>query len=526
MANPQMHNLTTLIKRLEAATSRLEDLASIPSGVSSTIATPKADAGSTTSILSSGVTTTKPTPAPPAAPSPVAQAEPQAVLDYDAIINGEMKKYLELSSEIGGPVAEQSKIIERCFTEQRKFLLITTKAKKPSASSTTFMELIHGMQKEMTAVGEIREQTNIGSLYYDHLSAVSEGILALVWVVDPNPEDHIVGMEGASAYYGNRVMKEFRAKDRDAGGNKNKIHIEWVQAFSAVLKILRLYVKQHHPNGLTWNEQGDMDAKDALASITSPDATAGAQPPPPPPPPPPGPPPNLNLDGPAASPPSIVNVFSELNQGSSVTSRLKKVDKSEMTHKNPSLRVSNTVPDVQSRSKSPAPPPVRKPAHMKTKKPPAMQLDGNKWIIENYENDHNIVLPEVEINQSIFIHHCKNVIVQVKGKCNAISIIECTKTSVVAESLVSSIDIIKSNGFAVQVIHKLPTLQVDSCDGGIVYISKESLDVEIFTSKTTGFNVYVPDGDTGDFSEKPVPEQMKHSVRNGALVSEIVTSNF
>ena len=104
---------------------------------------------------------------------------------------------------------------------------------------------------------------------------------------------------------------------------------------------------------------------------------------------------------------------------------------------------------------------------------------------------------------------------------------ECTKTSVVAESLVSSIDIIKSNSFAIQVIHKLPTIQVDGCDGGIVYISKESLDVEIFTSKTTGFNVYVPEeDDNGDFAERAVPEQMKHTIRGGTLVSEIVAANF
>ncbi|KAL0575070.1 hypothetical protein ABG067_009068, partial [Albugo candida] len=31
-------------------------------------------------------------------------------------------------------------------------------------------------------------------------------------------------------------------------------------------------------------------------------------------------------------------VFAEINKGSSVTANLRKVDKSEMTHKNPSLR--------------------------------------------------------------------------------------------------------------------------------------------------------------------------------------------
>ncbi len=38
-------------------------------------------------------------------------------------------------------------------------------------------------------------------------------------------------------------------------------------------------------------------------------------------------------------------VFSKLNKGESVTAGLRKVDKSEMTHKNPSLRAGSTVPD-------------------------------------------------------------------------------------------------------------------------------------------------------------------------------------
>ena len=133
------------------------------------------------------------------------------------------------------------------------------------------------------------------------------------------------------------------------------------------------------------------------------------------------------------------------------------------------------------------------------------------------------MLENVEISHSIFIYHCKNVVIQVKGKCNAISISECSKTSLVAESLVSSIDIIKSPSFAIQVIHKIPTILVDSCDGGTVYISKESLDVEILTSKTSALNVFVAEaGEDGDFAERPVPEQMKHSIKDGMLVSEVV----
>lgn len=39
-------------------------------------------------------------------------------------------------------------------------------------------------------------------------------------------------------------------------------------------------------------------------------------------------------------------VFAALNQGEGVTKGLKKVDKSEMTHKNPELRASGAVPSA------------------------------------------------------------------------------------------------------------------------------------------------------------------------------------
>jgi adenylyl cyclase-associated protein len=77
-------------------------------------------------------------------------------------------------------------------------------------------------------------------------------------------------------------------------------------------------------------------------------------------------------------------VFSQLNKGEDVTSGLKKVDPSQMTHKNPSLRASAPVPqrsNSSGSSKSIPPNMKPKPESMRTKKPPRKDLDGNKWII-------------------------------------------------------------------------------------------------------------------------------------------------
>lgn len=149
------------------------------------------------------------------------------------------------------------------------------------------------------------------------------------------------------------------------------------------------YTKKHYSMGLIWNNKDGLEPEEALERVRSgspmTDASAGGPPPPPPPPLP-------TADGPtqasaksSTSQGDIGAVFNQLNRGEAVTAGLRKVDRSEMTHKNPSLRASGSQPqrsDSSSstgRGKSPAPP--RKPESMRTKRPPKKELEGNKWII-------------------------------------------------------------------------------------------------------------------------------------------------
>lgn len=87
----------------------------------------------------------------------------------------------------------------------------------------------------------------------------------------------------------------------------------------------------------------------------------------------------------------------------------------------------------------------------------------------------------------------------------------------------SAVDVIKSPKFAVQVLGTLPTIMLDQVDGAEIYLGKESLGTEIFTSKCASVNVNVPGRtDDDDYAECPLPEQVKSVVRNGRVVNEIV----
>jgi adenylyl cyclase-associated protein len=181
------------------------------------------------------------------------------------------------------------------------------------------------------------------------------------------------------------------------------------------------------------------------------------------------------------------------------------------------------------------------------------------------------VVIEAQINQVVLVSRCRDTTVQVSGKANAISVENAPRLSLLVDSLVASVDVVKSPSFALQVLGTLPTILLDQVDGATIYLGADSLATEVFSSKCTGINVNVPllpppravrgganggrhdnddddddddeddedvghggaaaaaaaaarrAGDAGDdYVECAVPEQIKSFVRNGRLVSEIV----
>lgn len=162
---------------------------------------------------------------------------------------------------------------------------------------------------------------------------------------------------------------------------------------------------------------------------------------------------------------------------------------------------------------------------MRTKKPPRKELDGNKWIVENFDNTGSEVIEiEGQLSHSILISRCTKCVIKVTGKANAISIDNCTGLSILVESLVSSLDVIKSPKFQVQVDGVVPTILLDQVDGATIYLSTESMATEVFTSKSSGVNIVLPPKSEaeGDDKECAIPEQIRSVVKNGAVVSEIV----
>lgn len=312
--------------------------------------------------------------------------------------------------------------------------------------------------------------------------------------------------------------------------------IDWVRSFVKLCGALRNFVKEHFAKGLSWNPSGvppEQALKDIKIKSPTTSSTAalresrGSAPPPPPPPlpqfdiPPPPPPPPAGAA--KAGPADMGAVFDQLNRGESVTAGLRKVDKSEMTHKNPSLRAQAPVPTRSDSTGRVSPAPGKKPDSLRAKKPSRKELEGNKWSIENFDNESSPLEIDAEKHHSILISRCKATTIRVNGKANAISIDNCGRLDLIVDSLVSSVSIVSSQNFRMQVLGSLPSIELDKVDGAVVYLSAESLGTEVYTSKCTSINITLPPkGEQDDSVECPVPEQIRSWIEGGKVVSEIV----
>ena len=90
-------SLTDTIRRLEAATSRLEDIASSSPGPAPSVNGVPPDA--LANVVAAGASSAVPEPAP--------QPLPPAIEDFDVLINQDVKDFVRLSDELGGLVSEQ-----------------------------------------------------------------------------------------------------------------------------------------------------------------------------------------------------------------------------------------------------------------------------------------------------------------------------------------------------------------------------------------------------------------------------------
>ena len=152
---------------------------------------------------------------------------------------------------------------------------------------------------------------------------------------------------------------------------------------------------------------------------------------------------------------------------------------------------------------------------------PVFELDDKNWKIEYQLTNHNIVVDQTDLKHTVYIYQCKECTITVKGKVNSILIDSCNRVGLLFDDVLSTVEFINSANVQMQVFGRVPTVTIEKTDGCQVYLSKNSLDTEIVSSKSSAMNILVPNEHDDDFSEQPVPEQFKTVVnqKNRKLVT-------
>ncbi|MBN3305879.1 adenylyl cyclase-associated protein 1 [Amia ocellicauda] len=412
---------------------------------------------------------------------------------FDTLLSGALAQYYSLSQHIGGDVKKHSEMLKQAFSAQRQLLVTASCSQKPS--DAVLSGLLQPVSALIQQVQAFREQ-NRSSPLFNHLSAVSESVPALGWVaMAPKPGPYVKEMQDAAMFYTNRVLKDYKEKDKQ--------HVEWVKAYLSIWTELQAYIKQYHTTGLSWSKAGPV----ASASVAPPPAPGGAPPPPPPGPPPPSDVCQSSSTG-GGSELSHSALFAEINKGSDITRGLKHVSDDQKTHKNPALKAQSGAVRTGPKPFSAPTPRTAVAAPTKSTQPPLLELEGKKWRVEYQEGAQGLIISETELKQVVYAFKCNNSTLQVKGKINSIIIDNCRKLGLVFDDVVGIVEIINCRDVKIQVMGKVPTISINKTDGCHVYLSPASLQCEIISAKSSEMNILVP-GEGGDYTELPVPEQFK-----------------
>merc|ERR1712137_1340516 len=269
--------INTLVQRLEAVTARLEKVEGQIVGGAGAAAGGAAPAGGAAAGSGAGAAW---------------------VGEFDSFFGENIPKLVEVTNKIGNDeLKKQVAAFERALKSHRDFLNVASKCKKPD--DATLGKLL---EPTSTAVNEAisTRDSNRGNAMWNHLSAISEVMPALGWVViTSTPGPFANEYKGNSEFYSNKLLREYKGKDED--------QVSWVNSLKGFFSDLVAYIKQYHTTGLSWKNNGGEDASKYIGA-----APAAAV---------------------AKKGPDMGALFASINQGTGVSSGLKKVT-SDMKTKN------------------------------------------------------------------------------------------------------------------------------------------------------------------------------------------------
>jgi adenylyl cyclase-associated protein len=413
-----------------------------------------------------------------------------AIRAYDAYCRENLEPFLAAARELGGGAEVASSFVERGWNKQREFLVKATQAKKPSMPDRQA-----ALADITTIIGEASRAIERDD-WENHYKAVSEGIQCLTWLlVEPAPRDFIENFIGGSDFWANKIRVAYRKTEPK--------QIAFCDTFKTLISELIPFVKDHHMTGVTWNANGvdlsslsssssSSEEEESKASSSQPTAESKIF--------------SSSSSSSSENEGNRSQLFAALSKGTSITGGLKKVTKDQQTWR--SEYKGGDAPAPQAKK-----PVARRPTEQVKGTPKfEYQAAGKRWIIEYQSADAGVLTVNIEnLNQSVYIFGCLNATIDIQGKCKGIVVDSCKKTQVLFDDIVSSFELVNCQRMQAQSRGVLPSLSIDKTDGCLVYLSEQSINSPIVSSKSSEMNIAFQNAE-GEMIEMPIPEQFVHHV--------------
>ncbi|KAL9656354.1 hypothetical protein ABK040_005120 [Willaertia magna] len=450
-------------------------------------------------------------------------AEAPQVEAFNSYLSEHFQPLINTLNTIGGDCEPVTKLLNDAMNQLKLLITCASKYKKPT--DEVFVSLLTPLDKIMKQIGDLRFK-KFKSEQYNHLYALEEGMKCILWPTSPTPVSFVKEMVNAAQFYTNKVLMTFKNTD------KAELHKTFVNQLKQSIEELANYVKEYHMSGLAWNVRASEPASaNSLENLGStPTATTTTTPAPTTtggsfaPPPPTKiikvdvPPPTENTSSSASA-----NLFAEIaSKRDNAGAGLKHVTK-DMKTKNQKDKVSVVSGDNVKKSTTTS-------VTSKTVKgtPKFQKIStgmGQKWEVYHQDGAHDLKITDTDLKHTVYIYGCNDTLITIEGKVNTITMDKCTKTGVIFNSVVSSVELVNCKSCQVQNTGVVPTISVDKTDGFQLYLSKESMHTcRIITSKSSEMNVSVPTEDDEDVVEIPLPEQYVHTIdpKTGKIVTETI----
>jgi len=453
----------TILQRLESVTSRLE--------------------------FGTGVK------APSAASGTAGASDPAIALAWDAFCQQYLTVLQEATTAVNvKEVTEATDLFVESTKLLRALFAASGGSKKPKDEDwAKILAPVVDLGKKATSACDNRSD------FFHNQKAAAAAISIATLVAASSPPSHVKNVLEEMDFHAIKVMKK-----------QVPAETAWIKGLKEFVSKTGGFCEDNCKMGISWNFNGKEAAEffsdgGALAPPAQKGAGKGKGAPAPPSAGFQKAPPSDESAKPSGGGGGMADVMAAINAGN-LTGGLKKVT-ADMKTKN---RAPDDVAPVVVAKKPVAQPSTTKSTGKGPRGPPLKELQkGTNWVIENFENEPNITIDEVEKHQLVLIINCKNCTLRLPKKVKNVSVDGCLKVNVIVDDVISSVEMVNSDRCQVQTTGKVNSFAIDKCNGVNVFLSKDSLQADIVSSKSSEMNVTIPDpnGEEGDQIEMPIPEQ-------------------